>query len=44
METGTVFRADRAGVRGLIRAMRPGNAGGAKGAREVDGVMSWNPR
>ena len=31
-----VRRARRAGVRGAIVAMKPGNAGGAKGPREMD--------
>jgi hypothetical protein len=29
-------RADRTGVRALIVAMKPGNAGGAKGCRKVE--------
>jgi hypothetical protein len=29
-------RAHRAGVRALIVAMKPGNAGGAKGGRKVE--------
>jgi hypothetical protein len=32
----TVRRARRAGVRGAIVAMKPGNAGGAKGSRKMD--------
>ncbi len=31
-----VRRTRRAGVRGAIVAMKPGNAGGAKGSREMD--------
>jgi hypothetical protein len=32
----TVRRVHRAGVRGAIVAPKPGNAGGAKGPREMD--------
>jgi hypothetical protein len=31
-----VRRTRRAGVRGAIVAMKPGNAGGAKGSRKMD--------
>jgi hypothetical protein len=34
--TDVVRRARRAGVRGAIVAPKPGNAGGAKGPREMD--------
>jgi hypothetical protein len=32
----TIRRTRRAGVRGAIVATKPGNAGGAKGSREMD--------
>ena len=34
--TDSVPRTRRAGVRGAIVATKPGNAGGAKGSREMD--------
>ncbi len=37
-------RARHAGVRALIVALKPGNAGGAKGCRKVDGTLSGDKR
>jgi hypothetical protein len=35
-QNGSRGRASHAGVRALIVAMKPGNAGGAKGCRKVE--------
>ena len=35
-QNGPRVRAYRAGVRALVVAMKPGNAGGAKGCRKVE--------
>ena len=35
-QNGPRGRAHRAGVRALVVAMKPGNAGGAKGCRKVE--------
>ncbi len=39
-----VRRASRTGVRASIRALRPGNAGGAKGRRALDEVRAGQKR